>query len=679
MLDKREFQNKPEGREVGAIQNRLETSQVELTLEELATYLIQGCTFKPALLNGKSCDTWLQQQAFALDFDNDVIFFNSKGNKTNLKSLKGFKPEDLFLEPEIIAGKYNLTFKDCRTCIDEQLLRCKEIGIYPVFGYTSFSHTEAKHKFRLVFCTDEIITDPIIRCKLQYTLIKVFDKSDNVTFDAARLFFGGRSLICEDYHLISANEIIEKHYTSEYDNEVYQMVSNITLESLDTYGVSRKCYQDNKEVGYRAKPSLLSYIPKTPLINYEIIKAIKNRNTEYIKNKLQFQKTTVINNQEYMDYIRKIDIAKLFEIKYPNNFKCIFHSDSKPSATIFTDRSGYYFYKCHSASCGKVYNILGIIEKLAGFKSRPKAHKFIREIFNIEFVESEFQKEQKEILTENIMFLTSGEFRQQCPTAYSNISRNLEYLVKLHKIAMDNIKNENLTDEEGSVAFFASASYLCKEFKVSLYSLNNILKKNVQMAYHGLINKLDENEIPEKMLKRSRAISVNNGNQNNKNINVYSIPSFVQDQIEEIEKQGIKWKENKYTMRGLSREMFYRAEGKNAANRLYPQYKNITVDGEIKDRTTSFLSDERTLNIVKAIFEIIESKKYVTEKDIVYFLSDKYKYITTEAQIKKSLKEILDSYGLERVRANKELKIQYEIQSNGYPFIIIKNKETDIA
>lgn len=346
----------------------------------------------------------------------------------------------------------------------------------------------------------------------------------------------------------------------------------------------------------------------------------------------------------------------MLEINNPYNFNCLFHNDRRPSASIYIHQSGHYLYKCHSASCGKCYNILNIVEKLGGFKSRQKAHKFIREIFNIEFEETEFQKEQKALLMDNVLFLTNGEYREQCPTSYKNTSWNIEYLIKLHELAMNNVKNENLTDEEGSVAFFASTAYLCKELQLSPNSLTKISNKNALLAYHKLLNKLDENEIPEKMNERRKAISANNGNKNIKNINVFSIPSYTTDKIEEIEQQGIKWKENKYTMKGISREMFFRSEGKEVANWLYPQYKKVTENGQVVDRTTSVTSDERTHNIIKVMFHYIENKGYVTEKDVVYGLSNLYRYITTEEQIKKSLKEILDLYGLQRVRANKELK-----------------------
>ena len=44
---------------------------------------------------------------------------------------------------------------------------------------------------------------------------------------------------------------------------------------------------------------------------------------------------------------------------------------------------------------------------------------------------------------------------------------------------------------------------------------------------------------------------------------------------EEVEQQGKKWKQYGYTRKGLSYEMFYRSEGAEVANSLYPQrYKN---------------------------------------------------------------------------------------------------------
>ena len=135
MLDKTSYNNKPQGIEIAKITNRLEKSQVEIDINELADYLIHGCTFKPSVLNGKKETDWMEQQLFALDFDEN-------------------------------------------TTIQEELNRCVELNILPCFGYTSFSHTPEHHKFRLVFCANETITEYDTAKQLQLTLMNIFNNCD---------------------------------------------------------------------------------------------------------------------------------------------------------------------------------------------------------------------------------------------------------------------------------------------------------------------------------------------------------------------------------------------------------------------------------------------------------------------------------------------------------------------
>ncbi len=373
---------------------------------------------------------------------------------------------------------------------------------------------------------------------------------------------------------------------------------------------------------------------------------------------------------------KEINLADLLEIKYPNSFRCLFHDDKNPSASIYQNQEGVYLYKCNSGKCGVSYNIIGVIEKLANFKSRPKTYKFIKDIFNLDISETEWQKEQKEILLENLKVLYDGELEENCLQASKNISGIKHYLERLHIIAMNNIYNENLTDNEGNVVFFASADYICKQMGISPNSLNKVSQRIVALAYHKLLNKLDDSEIPDQFLKKSQAININNGIKYS-HINWFSIPSYTVNKFPEIRERGEQWKENKYTMKGISREMFFRAEGLEVANELYPQRKKVTenIDGQmiVVDRTTTKVSNIRTDDIVKSIQYLISEYGYANENAIVETLRSKYAYITTQIQIKKSLKEILDSYNLKRIRANKKIKEQYGIISKGYPFIIVRD------
>ncbi|HSH50522.1 MAG TPA: hypothetical protein VK982_02255, partial [Bacteroidales bacterium] len=141
MLDKTYYNRKPQGKEIGAIQNRLKAT--DITIKELSKELIRGSSFRPSFLVGLKEIDWTSQQVFALDFDNN-------------------------------------------TTIEEELNRCRELNILPVFGYTSFSHTKEHHKFRLAFCIDKVITDYNIAKQIQTILMGLFNKCDKQCSNLSR-------------------------------------------------------------------------------------------------------------------------------------------------------------------------------------------------------------------------------------------------------------------------------------------------------------------------------------------------------------------------------------------------------------------------------------------------------------------------------------------------------------
>ena len=93
----------------------------------------------------------------------------------------------------------------------------------------------------------------------------------------------------------------------------------------------------------------------------------------------------------------------------------------------------------------------------------------------------------------------------------------------------------------------------------------------------------------------------------------------------------------------------------------------------IVDRTTTQASDERTWKISEIILTCIKGKGYCTEKEVIYILGNQYKYVVTEIQIKRSLNEIMDTYGLKKIKVNKALKEKFNIKSDGSPNIIMED------
>ena len=525
---------------------------------------------------------------------------------------------------------------------------------------------------------DKEINDFETAKKIQFYLMNMINESDIRCKNLNRFYYAGKEIVFDSAIVLDSFKITQL----SKDINVNEMVKKDSKPSNDK-GLEKSPHNnikiyDNSYIIVGTKTPDQDETRETD--DYYNIKAIANRDIEYLKKKLNYPHKICNNNQEFIDYIvKEIDLGALLEFNYPKSIRCIFHDDNSPSASIFQNEKGDWIYNCFG--CNVSYNIVGVIEVLGKFKSRPKAYKFIREIFNIEMVETEWQKEQKEILLENMKVLNNGELERNCPQVYKNIKSNIKYLNQLLLIAMDSVSNEKMTDDDDNVLFFASTRHICRLMGMKEGNIKEISKKNTLFTYHKLLNKIDNSEAPEDLLKRSKAIGANTTDKNKKyrHVNYYSIPSYNNLLFPEIEQQGEQWKENNYTIKGLSREMFYRGEGQEVADWLYPQYKQVydKKKESIMDRSTTARSDLRTNRIVEIIFQYIENQNYCTEKDIVENLIQDEKLRITkgeaERQIKKSLKEILDSYGLERIRANKEIKNQYGmVNVSGYPFIIVR-------
>lgn len=171
------FKEKPQGKQCGWVQKSL--TQTEITIESLADALCHGASFKPGVLQGgMKADNWIQQQLFGLDFDD------------------GRRIEDA----------YN---------------KVTSLGMKPCFLYTTFSHCEEHHKFRMIFCNDSIITDGGTRDKLQATLMGVIGGIDEVCFNRDRLFFGGKGKIVlhPSYDSrINAENVISTYWKPKHHN-----------------------------------------------------------------------------------------------------------------------------------------------------------------------------------------------------------------------------------------------------------------------------------------------------------------------------------------------------------------------------------------------------------------------------------------------------------------------------
>ena len=603
MVYKKTFSKKPNGDESKGIQFRL--TQTEIEIEELANLLSNGATFKPALLKGRKSIDWISQQIFALDFDKD-------------------------------------------TTIEKELNNCRDLNILPVFGYKTFSYTQYKEKFRLVFCSNIVITNVDIRNKFQKLLIELFPNSDSVTFDPTRLFFGGKELINCDYNnRININNIMVK-YKDKLDNIINKSdsssVSLINTNTINSFSISMR------------KPQTPS--PSRVLEDFSHINAIKNLDYILMKNLLQINGDKIIctNKQEVYDYINGIDLCEFTNIHSMVNCILPNHQDDTPSAHIYTTDSGTQIYKCFG--CDAKYTIISLVEKLAKCK-RIKAIEFIKKIYNIELQQTEWQKQQLEILDTNIELLLSEEFKEIYPQLHSLIRTRKNNIIALNNFAKMNIKDEDFCVEENPL-FFASLTKIMDVFGSK--DRTKTSQSITLFALLSLLNKIPHDNLPEEIHNKAKHIAAKYNL--TKLVNFYSIEQYGVNSLEESNKIAKILKDNNISLRGISREYLLRTFGIELTNKIYPQYVYENKLG------TSEQSNEETNKIANYILETIEKNGYILEKEL------KVNNIT-ELQWKRSIQEILDGYGLIKITANKEIKLKYNINvaERSYPKIIVKGGE----
>jgi hypothetical protein len=614
------FESKPQGKQIGWLQKQLKLT--DITIENLAENMVYGATFKPGVLQGgQKAKNWAQQQLFGLDFDD------------------GFQ-------------------------IDEAYNKVVSLGLVPVFMYTTFNHTEEHHKFRMIFCNDKVITDGDTRDKLQATLMGVIGGVDAVCFNRDRMFYGGKGhvVLHPDYEArINAEAVIEKYWNDEYGQYIATVESKKketpapTSSSAPTTIIKGDA---NKEDCRRENPN---------------VKAIKAHDVEYLRSVLAHEPIEFETKNEFWDYIySELDIAELLDVDDPHLFCCVLHDDHNPSASIFTTKNGIQKYKCFAENL--TLNIKQLIEMLGNFKSEYKAIQFIMDVYNLSVKESQWSIEQRENIDLMINNITLNKFKELCPQADKNIKHAKDTFLMMLSIARNNIYSEKFSTDDGEIVFFVTTKRLAEYLGKSDTSkaLNKVTKYIKMLAYHDLIRILDDEQVPKELLHKAIQYS-GTDKRAGKHVSFYAIPSWVIQQLKSIENKGIRWKEKGYRIDGISFDMFYRSEGFDVAASLYPQYKKEKTEyGAVVDRTTTKASDERTMKIAEVILSLISSHGYCTEKEVINLLGSRYRFCVTETQIKRSINEIMDSYGLKKVKANKMLKAQFHVESDGYPNIIIK-------
>lgn len=448
MYFKHRFNEKPVGKLCGWVQKSLE--ETEISIEDLATALTNGASFKPAVLrNGRKAENWHCQQLFGLDFDDG-------------------------------------------TTIEQAYEKVCNLGILPIFIYTTFSHKDDHHKFRMIFCADTVIYDGDIRDKLQATLMGIIGGIDEVCFNRDRLFFGGKgrkTLHTNFDNRINADDVISRYWCADYEkyisgtkkavkkatstkkavkkvkskkelqvDSVTDFIADTNVDAISTLNVKlmrkRLGFDGSESVDFTGvksdegvlgdtnrKESSLSVSQKTPSDDESGL------NTDNIHN---FK-----SEQDMYDYINSIDLCEYLGLDDIGDsmFPCLLptHEDNDPSAHIYTTDSGTQIYKCFG--CGQARTIISFTEQLARCKRR-QAINFIKEVYGIEYEVTPWVEQQRQMMIDSALYLNSEEFIKTFPQI-NKLIRTRKADIQMILMHMTKLINEDM-QYEGKPLFFAS-------------------------------------------------------------------------------------------------------------------------------------------------------------------------------------------------------------------------------
>ena len=220
-IDTKSYTSKPIGGEIGVIRNRLgRIVAAETSFQDFVESVEDGKSFQPSQSTGNCAKDWVAQNLFCVDIDNAE------------------EGEHLLIE-------------DIQTI-------CHSYNVSPAGIYESFSSTTEHPKFRVIFITDEIITEENKRRDIITTLIDIFPQADQSCKDGIRIFFGTNKKFCyvNDTARISYEHIlqIKRKLQSLKENKgnVSQDISgynndlSLKIEQFDFLGfLKRNCGEIN--------------------------------------------------------------------------------------------------------------------------------------------------------------------------------------------------------------------------------------------------------------------------------------------------------------------------------------------------------------------------------------------------------------------------------------------------
>src|SRR5699024_6509916 len=232
------------------------------------------------------------------------------------------------------------------------------------FIYTTFSHTEGHHKFRVVFFLENKLTNNEQVLEVYNKLFNMFPTADVNCKDSSRLFFGGKSYTEINFNnRLNVNTIVdlpEGSPIAERQEQLELAVDNTKVEDVNI------------------KPTWW---------------LIRHGHDDLVKARLSKYKATTHHQATAMEYVKSLNMGEVLDLPTERNFNDLFTEDANPSANVYKlEDSEVWLYTRHSSDESKRFtgSLIQVVQKL------KKTHFIGALMYLIEVMDIDF-KATKEI------------------------------------------------------------------------------------------------------------------------------------------------------------------------------------------------------------------------------------------------------------------------------------------
>ncbi|EMW5674060.1 hypothetical protein AAFB93_000656 [Enterococcus faecalis] len=515
---------------------------------------------------------------------------------------KGNKNED-FLETRVIILDFDNTFKDENNNVvdlskdDSRYLSIEKALSIDLVCNSAFAiqksirYSENLEKFKIVFLLKEAITDYNEMKDVYNYLQEKIPWCDKSVASSNRMFFGGYK--SDAVMIINGDNMLD----------ITELPIDFTMTS------SKNCQSDSER--------------EYELVNEtDFVKLIKNDDKEEMKQWFKdclFDSSDMSFNEIY-ERLLTIDMNKL--LKSSKNLRCLFHDDHNPSASIFTGKNGHSIFHCHSSNCGVSVDFIGVVMLILKKDSRVETFNWLLE--NLDLYPTHFRKlkEESKVLFDTLESMEDKLFR--------TIKNYLEGMRRVYDALLSDV---NFFDEsKESVTCILSGEQLAKKMSPyygKAYGIDKCNKLLSFMTFIGLIKKLDDEDVPLKMLEYLNRLKEEKvlGNLNHKRSNVYRLDVFDATSVIQKLNEDILplLKKFHFTYQHFSYAWVKMCFNEEEARRVFPQ------------NSRSELSKEKQLILDEA-------------REVLQGLSWQETYIMTEKELINTVCECLRNVGYNSVK-----------------------------